>query len=255
MTGSKSRPLRFLPATVLMAAWLVGCSGDEGNGSGPTPAALSAAQASSSGDGQTGAAGQNLARPLQIVVTRDGAPAPGAVVTWSTTGTGASMTPTVDTTDTGGISSSIWHLGSELGAQNSRAEVAGGADGSPVAFSATATGDAPTPPAPPPQAPAPPPPSANEVTIQLLNSGGNRFEPANVTISVGTTVTWSWVGGFHDVNSASSAFPGSGDPVSAPHTYSQTFSIPGTYKYFCSVHGSAASDGTVSGMSGTIVVQ
>jgi plastocyanin len=94
------------------------------------------------------------------------------------------------------------------------------------------------------------------VTIQLLNSGGNRFEPANVTITVGTKVTWTWVGGFHDVSSAgSAAFPGSGAPVSAPHSYSNTFLTPGTYHYFCSVHGSAASDGTVSGMSGTIVVQ
>jgi plastocyanin len=252
MMTSNSRLLRFLPAPVLVAGWLVGCSGDGDNGSGPAPTALAAAQASASGDGQTGAAGHDLASPLQIVVTRDGAPAQGAVVTWSATGTGASMTPQVDTADASGISSSIWHLGSELGARTSQADVAGGADGSPVAFSATATGDTPT---PPPLPLPPPPPPANEVTIQLLTSGGNRFEPANVTIAAGTTVTWSWVGGFHNVNSASSAFPSSGDPVSAPHTYSHTFSTPGTYKYFCSVHGSAASDGSVSGMSGTIVVQ
>ncbi|MFL5494072.1 MAG: plastocyanin/azurin family copper-binding protein [Gemmatimonadales bacterium] len=249
MMASNSRPLRFLPAAVLVAAWLVGCSGDGEKGSGPTPAALAAAKSGSSGDGQTGAAGHDLASPLQIVVTRDGAPAQGAVVTWSANGIGASMTPQVDTADASGISSSIWHLGSEVGIQAARAVVGGGADGSPVAFSATATGDTPAP-------PPPPPPPANEVTIQLLTSGGNRFEPANVTIPVGTKVTWTWVGGFHDVSSAGSVgFPGSGAPVSAPHSYSQTFGTPGTYKYFCSVHGSAASDGTVSGMSGTIVVQ
>jgi plastocyanin len=248
MMTSNSRLFRFLPAPVLLAAWLVGCSGDGDNGSGPPPAALAAAQASASGDRQTGAAGQDLASPVQIVVTRDGAPAQGAVVTWSATGAGASMTPQVDTSDASGISSSIWHLGSEVGAQTSQAAVAGGADGSPVAFSATATGDTPAPP--------PPPPPANEVTIQLLTSGGNRFEPANVTISVGTKVTWTWVGGFHDVSSAGSAsFASSGAPVSAPHSYSFTFGTAGTYKYFCSVHGNAASDGTVSGMSGTIVVQ
>src|SRR5437868_15381229 len=91
MTASTSRSLRLLPAALLMAAWLVGCSGDGGNGSGPTPAALAAARAGSSGDGQTGAAGHDLGSPLQIVVTRDGAPAQGAVVTWAATGTGASM--------------------------------------------------------------------------------------------------------------------------------------------------------------------
>src|SRR5882724_8883103 len=225
MMASNSRLFRFLPAPVLAAAWLVGCSGD--NGSGPAPTALAVAKASASGDRQTGAAAQDLAGPLQIVVTRDGAPAQGAVVTWSASGTGASMTPQVDTADASGISSTIWHLGSEVGAQTSQAEVAGGADGSPVAFSATATGDTPTPPPPPP----PPPPPASEVTIQLLSDGGNRFEPANVTISAGTKVTWTWVGGFHNVSSAGSAsFPGSGDPVSAPHSYSFTFGTPGTYK-------------------------
>jgi plastocyanin len=117
-----------------------------------------------------------------------------------------------------------------------------------VTFGATATGDTPAPP--------PPPPHTNDVTIQLVTSGGNRFVPANVTIPAGTKVTWTWVGGFHDVSSAGDAtFPGSGAPVSAPHSYSLTFSTPGTYRYFCSVHGNAASDGSVSGMSGTIVVQ
>jgi plastocyanin len=248
MTARNSRPLRLLSAVVLVGAWLVGCSGDGEHGSGPEPAALAAAQAASSGDGQTGAAGHDLASPLQIVVTRDGAPAQGAIVTWTANGSGASMTPQVDTADGSGTSGSIWHLGTDVGSQIAHAEVVGGADGSPVAFGATATGDTPAPP--------PPPPPTSTVTIQLLTSGGNRFEPANVTIPVGTTVTWTWVGGFHDVSSAGSpGFPGSGAPVSAPHSYSQTFGRPGTYKYFCSVHGNSASDGSVSGMSGTIVVQ
>jgi plastocyanin len=224
--------LRLHSALMLTAA-VAACS-DGNGGSGPTPPALSAARAQPSGDGQTGAAGQELANPLRIVVTRDGVVEQGAVVTWSATGTGASISPSVDTTDSDGISSSVWHLGTDVGAQSSQALVQGGAEGSPVSFSATATGDAPA-----------------GVTIQLLSSGGNRFDPANVTVPAGTKVTWTWVGGFHNVSSTGAAtFPSSGDPVSSPHSYSFTFVTPGTYVYFCSVHGSPT-----DGMRGTVVVQ
>jgi plastocyanin len=72
-----------------------------------------------------------------------------------------------------------------------------------------------------------------------------------VTIPAGTTVTWTWVSGFHNVMpTGSPAFTGSGTPVSAPSTFTQTFSTPGTYLYFCVVHGTPS-----SGMRGTIVVQ
>jgi plastocyanin len=225
-------------AVVLAAAAIAACgSNDGGNlGGGPDPTALSAARSEPSGNGQSGTAGQDLANPLRIFVLRGAAPAAGAVVTWSATGAGALMAPSVDTTGADGISTSIWHLGSEVGAQSSQAAVNGGADGSPVSFSATAAvpGGGPTP-----------------VEIQLRNDGGNRFEPANVTIPVGTTVTWRWVGGFHDVTpSGNPAFAGSGNPISAPHTFSQTFNTPGTYLYFCSVHGTPS-----AGMRGTVVVQ
>jgi plastocyanin len=59
------------------------------------------------------------------------------------------------------------------------------------------------------------------------------------------------VSGFHDVNATgTSTFPGSGEPATPPHSYSFTFDTPGTYRYFCSVHGDPG-----SGMRGTIVVQ
>jgi len=228
-------------AVLLAAAALTACSGDYGSdlgGGGPDPAALSAVRSEPTGDGQSGTAGQDLANPLRIVILRGDAPEAGAVVSWSATGTGAFMTPNVDTTGADGISTSIWHLGSEVGAQSSQAAVNGGAEGSPVSFSATAA-------AAPGGGPSP-------VEIQLRNDGGNnRFEPANVTIPVGTTVTWSWVGGFHDVTpTGNPTFIGNGAPVPAPNTFSHTFDSPGTYLYFCSVHGSPN-----AGMHGTIVVQ
>jgi plastocyanin len=226
-------------AVLLAAAALNACgsAGGDLGGGGPDPSALSAARSEPSGDGQSATAGEDLANPLRIVILRGGAPAAGAVVTWSATGSGALMTPSVDTTGADGISTSRWHLGIEVGAQSSRAAVTGGAEGSPVPFTAIAA-------APPGGGPSP-------IEIQLRSDGGNRFQPDHVTIPVGTTVTWKWVGGFHDVvPTGDPAFAGSGDPVAAPHTFSHTFTSPGSYLYFCSVHGSPS-----AGMRGTIVVQ
>jgi len=227
-----------ITAALLAAAALTACGSDNGSdmgGGGPSPAALSAARSEPSGNGQTGEPGQDLANPLRIVVLRGDTPEAGAVVTWSAGGTGALMTPSVTTTGTDGIAVSRWHLGSEVGAQSSQASVAGA--GSPVPFTATAT--------------APPGGGPGSVEIQLRSDGSNRFEPSNVTIPVGTTVTWTWVGGFHNVTSTGNpSFTSSGDPTTAPHTFSQTFNSPGTYVYFCVVHGSPT-----AGMRGTIVVQ
>lgn len=221
---------------VLVLAALSACSGYDGGdlGGGPDPAAVSAARSEPSGNAQTGAPGENLANPLRIVIRRGSTPAAGAVVTWTAVGDGALMTPAVDTTGADGISTSVWHLGNVAGGQTSQAAVSGGADGSPVAFTATAGAPGPAP-----------------VRIELRSDGGNRFEPANVTIPVGTTVTWAWVGGIHDVTpSGNPVFPASGAPVPSPNAYSHTFNSAGTYLYFCSVHGSAT-----AGMRGTIEVR
>ena len=225
-------------ACLMTAVAVAACSDYRSDpGSGPDQAARSAQRADPSGDGQTGSAGQNLEAPLRIVVLQGGAPEAGAVVTWSSPADGAFLTPAVDTTGPDGISASTWHLGDQPGTQTSQATVAGGADGAPVSFSATANG--------PDGGPA------GAVEIQLLTSGGNRFEPSNVTVAVGTTVTWTWVGGFHDVTSVGNpGFTSSGAPVAAPKSFSHTFTTPGTYLYFCSVHGSPT-----TGMRGTVVVQ
>lgn len=226
-------------AILLLTGALAACGSNDGSnlGGGPDPAALSAAASEPSGNGQSGPAGQDLANPLRIVVLRGAIPAAGAVVNWSATGAGASMTPSSSTTGADGISTSVWHLGTAAGTQSAQATVSG-ADGSPVRFTATATGN-------PGGGPSP-------VEIQLVTDGSdNRFDPASVTIPAGTTVTWRWVSGFHNVMpTGNPTFTGNGAPVSPPTTFSQTFSTPGTYLYFCVVHGTPS-----SGMRGTIVVQ
>jgi len=48
-------------------------------------------------------------------------------------------------------------------------------------------------------------------------------------VPVGTTVTFVWEDGFHDVTAAGSPnFQSSGDPVSAPKTFPVTFTEAGT---------------------------
>lgn len=243
-------------AAGLLAAVAAGaCGYSDGadlDGDGPDPVARSARRAEPSGNGQTGTAGEDLAAPLRIVILRGSSPEAGAVVTWNSAATGAVMTPAVDTTGADGTSSSTWQLGSEPGAQTAQAAVAGEADGAPVPFSATALapgGEDPPPVEEPPPPGDNPPPAG--VQIRLLSSGGNRFEPANVTIPTGTTVTWTWQSGFHDVTATGTpGFPGSGAPVSPPRSHTHRFDVPGTYLYFCSVHGSPT-----EGMRGTIEVR
>ena len=74
----------------------------------------------------------------------------------------------------------------------------------------------------------------------------NSYSPSAASVPVGTTVTWTWTGGytahsvtFNDgVGSASAQYSG---------THARTFTEPGSYAYHCSVHGSA--------MSGTVTVR
>ncbi len=98
--------------------------------------------------------------------------------------------------------------------------------------------------------PAPPP-----NTVFLTSS--NTFNPGSLTVIVGTTVTWQWQpGASHNVAPVSGNVPArSGAPVAAPNTYTFTFNTPGTFGYYCEVHGSLSQDGSASGMVGTIIVQ
>lgn len=76
----------------------------------------------------------------------------------------------------------------------------------------------------------------------------NVFNPTNLTITAGTTVTWQNGGGnTHSVTSDTSE-PFNADIGSAQST-SHQFSTPGTYAYHCRFHGSPG-----AGMHGTITV-
>jgi len=80
----------------------------------------------------------------------------------------------------------------------------------------------------------------------------NKFDPAELSVKVGATVTWSNEGGFHTVTGGDGAADAS-SPIGnatlgdASATHTVTFDKAGTYPYFCQPHVSL-------GMKGTIVV-
>jgi len=67
------------------------------------------------------------------------------------------------------------------------------------------------------------------------------FEPADVRVESGTTVTWQWAGGAaHDVTG-----PEFASGIQTDGTFAYTFNQPGAYDYWCNLH---------PGMKGTVTV-
>ena len=79
----------------------------------------------------------------------------------------------------------------------------------------------------------------------------NNFQAETVTVTAGSTVTWTNAGrNDHNVKPVDGSAFGVDTAGFAPGaSYTATFSEPGTYHYFCSIHGTAA-----RGMIGTVVV-
>lgn len=84
--------------------------------------------------------------------------------------------------------------------------------------------------------------STSSSTVTIFD---NYYSPSNLSIPAGTTVTWTNSGAAsHTVTANDSSFDSG---TLAPGTsYYHTFDAPGTYSYYCRIHG--------MGMSGTITV-
>jgi plastocyanin len=187
--------------------------------------------AKNAGDSQTGAVSTAVSTPPSVIVRDAGnVPVPGVPVTFGVASGGGTVSPTTPVnTDQNGIAAvTSWILGPSVG-QNTLTATASSLAGSPLTFTAT---------------------GSNTVTISVVN---NQFQPAMKTVGVGTTVRWVWATGAgpHTVTPDATEPPRSGNPVSAPFSYEHTFDTPGTYRYYCEVHGGPAG----FGMSGTITVQ
>ena len=99
--------------------------------------------------------------------------------------------------------------------------------------------------------------SAEEYTVFARSDF--TFEPAELTIEEGDTVTWTNQGGFHNVRADDDSFRcangcdgdgGNGNPSAAAWSFSLVFTDAGMIPYYCEVHG--APNGV--GMSGVVEV-
>jgi plastocyanin len=219
---------RILAVTAMVLGAACG-SGDTEPVQSPPVVAKAATE---SGDLQTGLFGTTLPNALRVVVTRDGEPASGVTVAWST-GSG-SLNPSSAETDADGFSSSTWTLGGTPGLVTATASVTN-ATGSPVTFTATVTEG-----------------GGEDVIVQVL-SDAPRFAPEDLVVGVGTTVTWVWgtnATGHNVVPDNGNTPASSGALASAPNSYQYTFNTVGTFHYHCQAHGNVGG----VGMSGTVSV-
>ncbi|MCG8350551.1 MAG: cupredoxin domain-containing protein [Chloroflexales bacterium] len=110
-----------------------------------------------------------------------------------------------------------------------------------------AAGDPVLPPSPPNQQPdAPAPAPGDNVTVAI---GDNTFDGQDITVPVGSTVVWTHQGQRpHTVTADDGSF--NSNTLQNGDSFSQTFSEPGVYQYYCEFHGSPGR----TGMSGVIRV-
>jgi halocyanin-like protein len=93
---------------------------------------------------------------------------------------------------------------------------------------------------------------SDSVEVAVGPDGENAFGPAAVRVSSGTTITWDWKNGSHNVvpDTVPDGSDWSGDEsIEQPdYSHEHTFETAGTYLYYCSPHESV-------GMKGAVVVE
>jgi len=93
-------------------------------------------------------------------------------------------------------------------------------------------------------------PAASAAT--LVRGSSMRWHPATATIARGGVIKWKAVDTRHTVTSYGTNWSFSRS-LAAGSSTTRTFNRRGTYKYYCTIHGSV-SGGVCSGMCGKIVV-
>jgi plastocyanin len=88
------------------------------------------------------------------------------------------------------------------------------------------------------------------VTTSVAVRDNLTFDPSNIIVTPGATVTWTWEGGLvHNVTWVAASLPNSPDQTTG--TFGATMpSVAGTLAYYCTFHGTPT-----SGMRGTVRVE
>ncbi len=97
-----------------------------------------------------------------------------------------------------------------------------------------------------------PPPTGSTHALTVTN---NKYTPAQDSVGVGSTLTWTWSScsgdGYGGSSCASHSVQfddgGASSDIQSSGTFSRTFASAGTYTYHCAVHGAA--------MAGTVIVK
>ncbi len=99
---------------------------------------------------------------------------------------------------------------------------------------------------------------SSEVTIEVGGANGLAFLPTGVWIDTGTTVTFEWVSGGHNVlfeSQPSDASVSGHEPLeSEGFSFSITFDTGGIYKYYCDPHRAMGMVGGIAVGSGVPTV-
>jgi plastocyanin len=91
------------------------------------------------------------------------------------------------------------------------------------------------------------PAAQQTVEVQML-AGPVRFEPAEITISPGTTVTWITGSGSHTTTSETGVWDSGEQRLPVGESFTFTFTTPGEYDYYCTPHRD-------TGMVGKVIVR
>jgi plastocyanin len=222
--------IRRFRSWLAAAPLVLGCGASDRQAPDPSTLELTKPE-DVSGDRQVGVAGEPLPDSLRVLVSREGEPVEGVTVVWATTE--GSVSPTETRTGPDGRAATTWTTMANFAEQFASARVEGGPT---LGYTAIATPD--------PDDPH---------TVLVLSEGGNRFEPAALTVPVGATVYWLWPPGstgHNIVPDDGESPPHSGAPADYPKWHVFTFTRAGTYPYHCFAHGGPGGEG----MSGVITV-
>jgi plastocyanin len=99
------------------------------------------------------------------------------------------------------------------------------------------------------QATAPPMTAVQDSQKVVVTISNFKFEPKEVTVKAGTTVSWIDSGGRHTVTADDGSFD-SGTLI-AGKSYDHKFDKPGVYRYYCMFHG----DHGGKDMAGVVTVE
>lgn len=199
------------------------------------------------GDGQVGTANQRLRHYRVEAIDKHSRAVSGVPITWSVASGGGSISPThgvtaakMDSTGARDVYAATVHtLGSFEGAYT----VTATAPDIPGAPQATFTAHV----------------ASAVIDIQVANYWAcfyydictATFDPADVTVIAGQSVGWSWGGEPCDVIFEDDPAAPTSAPVRHTGGHLRTFTVPGTFRYRCTLFSSSFTDGMV----GVVTVQ